>query len=273
MRNLTRGRLCLGGVALALVLATAVAYACTPTAFISCDKPSYRPGEAVTVSGRLFDPKSARPAEARFGARGPVVGRAPIAEDGTWTVVFTLPRDIRPGTYLVYVEARDENDQVVKVASNTLTVTGPARPGAGAGKPAAGHGKPVAGGTDPAGGGRSSGARDGPEGASDRAGGSVLARSVSPRERPVERQGDSAGASPPTPSGHPSERAAMGDLWSGLRSGADGSLEPAGRDAASPGDGSGGRLAVGVGLLGLGGVTLLAGLAVADARRRLTRSG
>jgi hypothetical protein len=276
---LTRRRLWLAGLlAIPVLVAAAVAYACTPTAYIAFDKPSYRPGDTVTVNGRLFEPKAARPAEVRFGPDQAVVGRASIDGEGSWALSFSLPQGLSPGAYLVTAPAYDQNDQIVKVARASLRVAAPSTPA-----PAS-----------PAQGGASKPSTDRKEAASKRAGRETASRPVgrgpapaaaAPARSPQLAEGRSVAGVRGAVSGRaaarvdrkertasptrPSERAATADLWGRLASGSQPSLLPS--DASPPPDGPGTQLLVGIGLLAAGLVALASGFAVAEVRRRRSR--
>jgi len=69
----------------------------------------------------------------------------------------------------------------------------------------------------------------------------------------------------------PSERSAGADLWSGLASGKNPSLIAGANENRAPSTAKGAGLAVALGLLGVGFLTLL-GLGVAEAQRRRSRA-
>ncbi len=73
-------------------------------------------------------------------------------------------------------------------------------------------------------------------------------------------------------SGTPSEQAAAGDVWSGFGSGSSASLLPNATDAAPEG-GTDSGFGWGIGLLALGLLALVSGVAVAEVRRRRALAG
>lgn len=110
-------------------------------------------------------------------------------------------------------------------------------------------------------------------------GSDVFAGSVAPTgssttefgSSPVQDQAPT-GASGRSAAGSPSEAAAGGDVWSGFGSGSNASLLPSATDAA-PDGGTGSGFGWGLGLLALGLVSLVSGVAVAEVRRRRALAG
>ncbi len=89
---------------------------------------------------------------------------------------------------------------------------------------------------------------------------------------PAQDQG-ATGASGRSAAGSPSEAAAGGDVWSGFGSGSNASLLPSATDAAPDNGGTGSGFGWGIGLLALGLVGLVSGVAVAEVRRRRALAG
>ena len=85
-------------------------------------------------------------------------------------------------------------------------------------------------------------------------------------EAPGAASGDRAGGAPGATAARPSEQSAAGGLWSGFGSADTPSLLPS-DEAAAPNP-SATPLTIGAALLGLGLMTLFAGLAVVEVRRR-----
>ena len=290
-------------------MAIATAWACTPQAFITLDPPppradgtsgAYRPGETVTLTGRLFVPNGS--AKLRIGSTGPVVAEAAVDAEGTWTASFELAAKMARGTYFLLAEVRGTDGQIVRTATAPLQVetlaspldrnlgptaehrpadearTPPSRsPDPGA-FPRLGRVTPESAAPQPAAVGpaapvfESSRSAEQPERSESPA--QPAESSKSPAQPREESSGKARGASvPPAPA--PSERSAASDLWSGFGTSESRSLPRL--DASSPA--AGGRpaslLALGMALLGTGLAALLAGLVLAQVRRRrvLSRAG
>ena len=131
----------------------------------------------------------------------------------------------------------------------------------------------------------SSGGSDGTAVTQDDAGRDVFGGSVAPTGGSTTPSFASPSASPTTgsqaepstgtsgrSSGTPSEQAAAGDVWSGFGSGSSASLMPNATDAA-PDGGTGSGFGWGIGLLALGLLALVSGVAVAEVRRRRALAG
>ncbi len=93
-----------------LILAALAGLSLVPAAYahgiatISVPEAAYQPGADVVVQGQFVDPEIAAlaaPATVTLGIDGPVVGLAPIAADGTWTLTFALPQGVPLGTYVL----------------------------------------------------------------------------------------------------------------------------------------------------------------------------
>ncbi len=100
-----------------------------------------------------------------------------------------------------------------------------------------------------------------PAGVTSRSGRAFFADSLAPASA-----GSRGSAAAPAGFFAPSEQSATGDLWSGFAAGA--SLIPSVMDPSVSTSEADSTLPVGLGLLGLGAVALLGGLAVAEGRRR-----
>lgn len=105
-------------------------------------------------------------------------------------------------------------------------------------------------------------------------GGSSTPSFGSPSAAPTSgSQAESATGPSGRSSGTPSEQAAGGDVWSGFGSGSTGSLMPSTGDAAVSDGGTGSGFGWGIGLLSLGLLALVSGVAVAEVRRRRVLAG
>ncbi len=109
--------------------------------------PSYRQGEQVVASGALIDTAAGVPHVTLRSASpdGPELGRATVAADGSWQgLAFEIPREVRDGTYLVYLEARDRNGTMLSGLPYPfqITVGPPPAPRQTAPAPQAGSDKP-----------------------------------------------------------------------------------------------------------------------------------
>lgn len=290
----------------AATVTAALAWACTPQAYIELSRASASPGGTVTVRGRGFIP---REVQIRWnGSSGPLLAKATGPD---FSVEVTVPRE-GPGTYYPHAVARGSDGLVVGDAHRPLRVLGTAVPDASL-SPASGKGEARArtegrsqrSGASPGtrgaapGSGAPRGTRgaapgsEGPPGtrrATPGSGASAPARAkgggaagpvrgVSPEhpvtaDAPSSAEGSSSapgGAAPETgeaPASPPSARAATADLWSGFASGEGPALLSGAPDTATPGAGPGGQLVAGATLLGLALVAVLAGLAVQARRRR-----
>ena len=71
----------------------------------------------------------------------------------------------------------------------------------------------------------------------------------------------------------PSQRSALSDVWSGVASDNAAALLPKASDTVPGSGGPGMQFAWGLGLIGISLLTLSAGLAAAEARRRKSRAG
>lgn len=270
-------------VGVAVLVPGAIAWACNPQAYLALPNgSSYAPGEAVTVKGYLF------PAEKEVTVIPPDGDRVDVRTNdrGTFTHRFDAPR--QPDSYLIRAEAIGDDGRTY-LKSVTFTVeerTSPQPPSSQPTQPGAGQPSqpganqptrrpersPTRGAAPSPGKGRSKsrGIRPG-DSVVRRSGRNVFAGSVSPstRQRAAgpgapatarARSGDSARA--------PSERAAIGDLWSGFGRAKGAALLPSATDPAMPEGGPGSQLGWGLGLLALGLVALVAGFTVAELRRR-----
>lgn len=185
-----------------------------------------------------------------------------------------VPRNAAVGQYVIVAHARfiTEHQQPSNTSANggaqkafRVNAAVPATPSTGGGN----NGSP----NQPV------GTRDDPLASTDPARTGPAVGSVA-SDNPLGAAGSVASDRPATgaaPAGvQPSERSASGDLWGGFGPGTRSWLTPPETDAAAaPSPAAGSHLAVGVGLLGLGMVALVAGLGVAEARRRraLARPG
>lgn len=116
-------------LALVLIVVAAVglgaaqsAFACTAAATLTLSggspsvPPAFRPGDAVTVTGTKFGTHRGGTVSVREGSAGPSLGKAVIDAKGSWTLSFTLPADVTPGTHVLFADAGDVEGFMVTVA-------------------------------------------------------------------------------------------------------------------------------------------------------------
>ena len=118
----------------------AIAWACTPQAFVSLSPSSGPPGTVVTVSGRGFVADA--PVEIRMGA----VDSAPVATatGPTFAVTVAIPQDAAAGYRLVGATGYDRDGQVEGSTARAFRVTGTAAPSTAPARqaPASRHARP-----------------------------------------------------------------------------------------------------------------------------------
>ena len=265
-------------VALALATcAAAVAWACTPSAYIGLSGTSFHPGSSVTVTGNGFIDA---PVEIRWS--GPGAGVLAVARGPSFSATFTVP-SAPPGRYYVQATARDANGTTIGHASRPLQIPAPAPSPAAGGRlgtqapaPARAPSLVVDGSradrtsspsrrAAPVSGGRSSAAPTALSPAARTASTPV----ASAREAAVTRPGRNAPAPGPRSASAPSSRSASGDLWSGFAArGHSPSLSAASGPAGDPGS----ELTAGLALLSLGILGLAGGIAAARRRRAAVRA-
>ncbi len=269
-----------------LTTGAALAWACTPQAYINLSSTSGGPGDTVTVTGRGFIDG---PVEIYWNESG----TAPLAtaRGPEFSIPVTIPQ-AASGVHYVTTAARTPDGQLVGSPSRAFEIQGAALTPTGPSGGAPNDSRPA-----PKGTGRPLGDTPSPE----RPGALQLTGASPPRDRtPARSQAPSASGGPAldssaavrTPSlddvpgdstptsgrgqavggvsdsaPAPSAGSAVADLWSGFGSSRAPSLL-SGEAADVPGADGGSPLAVGVGLMGLGLVALFAGFAMAEVRRR-----
>lgn len=126
------------GLALATSTAAVVTALRLPATSDACTRSVCRPLFSVCTNGDLQ-------ATVTWGADGPVLGQAPIAADGTWSVTFRVPEGIPFATYLLDAAVLDANGAVVNglLARAAVAVGPPPAPSPAA--PVAAPVDPVAG--------------------------------------------------------------------------------------------------------------------------------
>ena len=295
--------LAVSGLVAALLGGASLAWACGPQAHISVDPSSGPPGGEIRVTGSEFTTASepeGMPVEIRWNSvNGPLLAEA---RGPKFTKVVTVPKVPEDDYVIVAISSEDEKGNVFRPsaaftvkkegrepvttgstsgresrggAKSTTTSGSPAQ--SGGGKTTAVSRGAAQGSTVPdeapslQAGGRSvaevgerslqAAGRDRPTGVTSR----VFAASVGAGQRVGEAAPDAAGSSG---TGLVSERSASGDLRSGFASPDRPSLLPGFAEPVVPAEGPGSSLALGIGLLSLGLVTLFAGFLVAELRRR-----
>src|SRR4051794_7645607 len=101
----------------------ALAWACTPQAYISLSPSSGPPGTVVTVTGSRFV------ADGRVELRLNSVDSAPVATatGPSFSVQVTIPQDVQPGaTVLIGATGYDQDGQAVSQPATGYRVAGPA---------------------------------------------------------------------------------------------------------------------------------------------------
>lgn len=275
-------------VAALAVIPAAIAWACNPQAQLTTNQTSYSPGEPMTVSGSFFPRSTAIRISVESGGSATVT----TTSNGAFRV-SGLQAPSSPGTYTVTANKADGSFQsgLPKVAS--FAVQAPASAGTG---PSGQAGAPAAQGRAPAfrepsvnrsrgtavsrGGGtqraeRPTGGVGGGAGVVTAGGQTVFAGSAAPAEQGAFVSGGTATAAAPRQAAargargagaRQSDRSAASDVWSGFAT--SGKTPTLTNGVDNPEGGTGSQLGLGVGLLALGLVALVSGLAAAEARRR-----
>lgn len=270
-------------VVAAVVIPVAIAYACNPQAHVSLDKTSYQPGGTVTVYGSYF------PGNASITVTGPT-GSVPVTASPGGGFSTSLKAPSGPGPYTITASRPTGG-----FASASFSVSNPqsavtTKPGNSGNGQSSTSGAPSF--RDPQVS-RSRGTATSQSGSGDTAGGNAsTSRSGGGSTTPSTVTGPSgqqvfAGSAPaaavaaaPTVARSRSEAArtatagtssatqsALGDLYSNYQPGRTPSLMGA---SGAPSGGAGSSLGLGIGLLAFGFMSLVAGLTVAEARRRRT---
>ncbi|HSL32230.1 MAG TPA: hypothetical protein VK871_01195 [Candidatus Limnocylindrales bacterium] len=79
------------------------------------------PGDTVTVSGTFWEPGSQIDIILRPGQI--LLGTATADGQGSFSIVVTIPEDLRPGRYKIFCRGRDQRGDV-KVKNTAITVLG-----------------------------------------------------------------------------------------------------------------------------------------------------
>lgn len=290
-------------MAVVVLSAAALAWACSPQAAIGLSSGNGRVGERTTVTGSGF---TAAETEIHWNSlSGPVIGSA---TGRSFTVEVTIPEAAPDVYYIVAVNAEGRASAPVEVVASSSADT-PAEPGAGPGESPgaapggttapsgkskggsargdsesnsrsrsdsgrANDGGPAPGtrtraGTDRGRHGTALQSEGGPSPAAGTDSGTVTTgsgqRVFAGSVKPDRGSGPRAAKDPRT--GSPSQASAAGDLWGGFASAREPSLT-APDGGALPDDAPGSQFAVGTGILGLGLVGLFGGFLVAAMRRR-----
>jgi len=291
-----------------VLVPVAIAWACNPQANLRLDNPSYGPGDRIGVSGAFFKGNADLTITIEPGGSSTTV-RA--ASNGFFATSITAPST--PGSYTVSAigfesdgtvtpglpaRASFQVSPVSQAPQGGGSPTGPTtQPGAtapGANQPRTGRfaePKVPRATPFPSGKRRKSPTTRGRSGAGDRTaavttgagvikrpGGAVFAGSVARADRPAAvaspgKRGKARETKGGAKTTTPSERSALGDVWSGVASANAPSLLPKASDAAPSGGGTGFQLIWGLALIGISSVALAGGLAAAGARRRKARAG
>ena len=260
-------------VAPLLLVGAAVAWACTPSAYISVEPARGAAGSHVTLYGLEF---ADGPVQIYWNSNGPLIGTTRGPE---FTTGVFIPQSAATGTGYVYAVGMNRDGTVAGAARAAFVVTGANSsppPGGGQTGGTPGRTAPSVGGSraaSPAS--PAVGARPGVSGGGGAApapavpgapgSGAGIAAPVG-AAAPAGAAPGAVGTAAPgaaADAGVPSEAAVSGDLWSGFRSGGE---APALLGPPPPSSGSGSAL--GVGLIGAGLVALFAGTLVAVTRPR-----
>src|SRR3954454_18928449 len=121
------------GIATAGLGVAAIAWACTPQAFISVSPSSGPAGSVVTVTGNRFA------ADGRVELRVGSVDSAPIATatGPTFSVQVTIPQDAKPGqTVIIGALGYDQDGQPAAQPAAGFTIPGPKTAAPAATRPA-----------------------------------------------------------------------------------------------------------------------------------------
>jgi hypothetical protein len=273
------------GVFAAVLAAVGVAWACTPAARLAPLSPRSGPvGTLVTVHGEAFN--DGVPVEIRWNSvRGPLMATV-TPPRGAFSVEVTIP-EAPPRVYAIYAVQQSTADRVGGKGQEAFEVTAPARadertPEGGASSPEgnAAPGPATASDPEPARADRP----PAPARPAATAPGSRAAAAVSPAPAnavtppPVQAlpREESPAAAAPQPAAEPAPAppvgSVSGDLWAGFASGSQPSLTGPSLVGPPPSTSDGRGLALGVGLLGVGLVSLFAGVMLAEGRRRRVRA-
>lgn len=296
----------------AVLVPVAIAFACNPQASLKLDKPSYSSGDRMGVSGAFFKPNveitltvdGGSPVTVQTAGNGffATSVTAP-SSPGSYTlsaIGYESDGSVTPGLPArVSFEVSPAPSPAPQAGeAPTASQPGATQPGTsapGARQPGAGRfAEPRVPGATPFRSGersKSPAARQ-RSGARQRAavvntgagvikqssGAGVFAGSVPRAERAAAvassgKPGAGRKATGDVKSAAPSERTALGDVWSGLASDSAPSLLPKATDAAPRSGGPGLLFVWGLALMGIALVALTAGLVGAGARRRRSRAG
>lgn len=289
-----------------MVVPVAISWACGPNRGVQLDRHDYFPGQSVTISGANW----IEGVNVQVTLNGNFVTGVTTNSTGNFSASFAAPSAAGSYTVVADgVDPSTGNSLPGGNTRQTFTVTArQAASSPGANAPGAAprpRGNSPAGGTTSGGVGnrgrsggnsrtvsggerRSSGGGErarsgagapsgagGPVNASEEgliksAGATAFAGSVT-RQARVKAATGGASRSKSKAAARPSERSAAADLWSGLASGKNPSLAAGANDGQAPSTAKGAGLALALGLLGVGFLTLL-GLGVAEAQRRRSRA-
>lgn len=132
----------IGGLAVA-VAGAALAWACTPQAYMDLSGPGSSggdtntpsdpgkrpilPGDEVTVTGHLFratTPSERTTVKLRWGLRGPLIAEIPTDAEGSWSHTFTTAAGLAHGSYVLaaYAPGTPEASEAGIRARLTLTL-------------------------------------------------------------------------------------------------------------------------------------------------------
>jgi hypothetical protein len=304
-RSDRRRALALLGLLTILVVPASIAWACTPQAHLRID-PTVTAGSSMTVGGADFKPN----VQINFNLDpGGSAGSVTTSSVGAFSTTITAPST--PGNYTLSAIGYDADGSVTAGLPQqaSFTVTGasqPAAPGStiqpgrsGASAPATApspgrfsepevpraraFGSPKRGSsrgrqraaTRGGGPGRQAALNAG-DGVIKASSGAVFAGSVARADRVAGASRGRSGAAGRSrahakTTTTPSQRSAAGDVWGGFKSSNAPGLVARGSDAA-PSGGPGSLFALSLGLLIAGGLALVAGLAVTEARKRRARA-
>lgn len=264
----------------------ALAWACTPSAYIAIGPGSGAPGSSATVTGKGFVPG---PVDIRWNGAALATATGP-----SFSVDVTIP-SASPGVYYIQATATAEGT-VAGQASRAFRVSGapagvaapsPAGSAPAASAPAPAREKRAAtqrgrGGSRSRGESRSGGARQRTSSKASQRSPILTTRSGVPAFRDsvpgegtrARAAGRATGASTAARAGRrpdrgPSARTASSDLWSGFRANAKSATLPS---VSGPAGSPGSELIPGVALLAMGILALMGGAGLATARRRRRRA-
>jgi len=277
-------------VVAAVVIPVAIAYACNPQAHVSLDKTSYQPGGTVTVYGSYF------PGNASITVSGPT-GSVPVTASPGGGFNTSLKAPSAPGPYTI--TASRPTGGFASASYSVSSPQGPATTNPGnsgngqsstSGAPSfrepqvsrsrgtatsqSGTATSQSGSGDTAGGkastSRSGGGSATPSTVTGPSGQQVFAGSApaaAVAAAPTVARSRSEAARTATAGTSSATQSALGDLYSNYQPGRTPSLMGA---SGAPSGGAGSSLGLGIGLLAFGFMSLVAGLTVAEARRRRT---